>query len=170
MKGHVIKDSTLMTYVLVYLALSSWAAFVRTLYREMHQKNLMVCCSFLLLLQPQADWQSDVSWDRHTCWGKTCARDMWCLEGINRCQIVMRIELGLFIEVVVQCLWVFSLWWSLLHWERGRTRSGLNFHIGWSLSVETSKPALQRDTSSNKATPTPTRPHLLIVPLPMAKH
>jgi hypothetical protein len=44
-------------------------------------------------------------------------------------------------------------------------------HSGSSLSInETSKPTSTVTTSSNKATPTLTRPHLLIMPFRWAKH
>jgi hypothetical protein len=56
------------TLGLVCLTLSSWAPFVGTPQKETHQKNLLVMgCGFLLLRRTQADWQSDVSWDRWTC-------------------------------------------------------------------------------------------------------
>ena len=84
MKGHMMKDSLLTTHMY-------WSALhcvvelhLSGLHREKCTKKLLVvCCSFLLLPRTWADWQSDVSWDRCTCWGQ----DPWKkrgLEGINR--------------------------------------------------------------------------------------
>ena len=54
------------------------------LHREKHTKKLLVvCCSFLLLPRTLANWQSDVSWDRCMCWGKTRG-GQWRLEVIKR--------------------------------------------------------------------------------------
>jgi len=52
---------------------------------------------------------------------------------------------------------------SDLHLDAKAARKRLSFHTGWSLNRGALKPT---PTSSNKATPTPTRPHLLMVPLP----
>jgi hypothetical protein len=104
--------------VLGCLTLQSWAPFVGTPLRETHQKLLVVCCSFLLLLRTRTDWQSDVSWDRCTGWAGH-VQDMWCLEAINRTQgTVAEAELGLLTELAVQSSWVWQLHWSLLCWER----------------------------------------------------
>jgi hypothetical protein len=74
MKGHRINDSFLTTRMywsawhhLIGLHLSGLPGEKRT------KKPLVVCCSFLQLSQTWADGQSDVSSDRRTCWGKTCA-------------------------------------------------------------------------------------------------
>jgi hypothetical protein len=73
----------------------------------------VVCCSFLLLLWTRADWQSDISWVRHMCWGKTQS-----LVGINRTWwTVMEAELGL-LAMQRQRLLVSRFKWSLLCWER----------------------------------------------------
>jgi hypothetical protein len=54
--------------------------------------------------------------------------------------------------------------------KAGRSRLDV-FHTGHSLTIEDLKsPPPQRHTSSNRATPLPIRPRLLIMPLPMAKH
>ena len=49
-------------------------------------KNFWWCAAVSCYFLTQADWQNDVSWDRLTCWGKTCAEarpteDTWYLEG-----------------------------------------------------------------------------------------
>ena len=47
------------------------------LHREKGTKKLLVVClSFLLLPWTRADWQSDVSWDKRKCWGKTHGGDV----------------------------------------------------------------------------------------------
>jgi hypothetical protein len=104
-------------------------------------KHLVMCCSFLLILQAPVDWQSDVSWDRCTYWGKTLEesrhmKDTWCFEGINRTQqTVMEAELGLLIELAVQCLWVFP---DLCFPEKG-TASTFSWHHFLSLLVTWTK-------------------------------
>jgi hypothetical protein len=78
----------------------------------------------------------------------------------------------------------FSLWtWQEAWWPTGRHGAGeeaessasgptgsrkREWATGLDWAPQTSKPTLLRHTSFSKATPTPTRPHLLIVPLPMS--
>jgi hypothetical protein len=92
------------------------------LHREKHAEKLwVVCCSFLPIPRTWADWQSGVSWDRHMCWGETCGGHIFA-GSIKRTQwTVMEAELGLLIELAVQCLLVLCLHclhWSSLCWER----------------------------------------------------
>ena len=116
------------------------------------KKLLVVCCSFLLLPQTLADWQSDVSWHRCTCWGRTRAEtrpveDMWCLEDINwSLQTVMETELGLHIDLGVQRLFVLSLYWSSICWDTAKNFSWsflltCAFAMAW-LSCEVMPPLL----------------------------
>jgi hypothetical protein len=68
------------TRALVHLTLCDWAPYVG-LYRieNCTKKLLVVCLGFLLLLPTWADWQSGISWSRHTCQGKkdTVRQDPW---------------------------------------------------------------------------------------------
>jgi hypothetical protein len=60
MKGHLKYCFANDTLVLVCFTL--FELHLSGLHREKHTKKLVVgCCSFLLPLWPQADWQSDVS-------------------------------------------------------------------------------------------------------------
>ena len=86
----------------------------------MHQKKkfwwcaMASCCFHRLwligrVMSPETDTRAEAR----------PVEDMWCLEGINRTQWrVMEAELGLLIELVVQCLLVLHPHWSSLHWER----------------------------------------------------
>jgi hypothetical protein len=57
-EGFVTKD----THVLVHLTLHSWDALAGLHREKCTKKLLVVCCSFLMLLQTPADWQGNVSW------------------------------------------------------------------------------------------------------------
>lgn len=70
--------------------------------------------------------------------------DTWCLEGINRTQqTVTETELDLMVQLAVQCLWVSSLCWSSLPWERHSWELLLAFLLvppaescqGWGLAI-----------------------------------
>ena len=105
------------THVLVHLTLCSWAAFVRILYREMHQKIFWWYAAVFGCFQG-LDWQSDVSWDRHTCWGKTCGEMMYG-GSINRTRwTVPGVSLTCLIELAVQPSWFSRCCCSSLPWER----------------------------------------------------
>ena len=61
-KGHVMKDSLLMTGIYWSALHCIVELYLSGLHREKCIKKLLVvCCSFLLLLWTQADWQSDVN-------------------------------------------------------------------------------------------------------------
>jgi hypothetical protein len=106
-------------------------------HREKCTKNLLVvCCSFLLLLWTQADWMNMVKWN--PCRGKACGGHM----SINRSLRVTERLLGLLTQLAVQCLWISSLCWSTLPWERHSKELLVTLLVppadssqGWSLAV-----------------------------------
>ena len=57
-----MKESVLMT-CMYWSALHAALSYIcqDSIERNAPEKLLVVCCSFLLLLQTRADWQSDVS-------------------------------------------------------------------------------------------------------------
>jgi hypothetical protein len=59
------------THVLVCLTLSSWAPLVGSHREKPTKTHLMARYGFLPYSRTIADWQSDVSCDRYTCWGRT---------------------------------------------------------------------------------------------------
>ena len=93
-----------------------------------------MCCSFLLLLT-QAHWQSDVSRDKHMCWGKTHGGHVMFRENIKRTwQTVTEAKLGLLIELTVQHCGSFT---DLHFNERGTAE---NFwYPSWSLLLTWAK-------------------------------
>jgi hypothetical protein len=81
------------------------------LHREKCTRELLVVfCSFLLLPKTQANWQSNVNWDRLTCnWDKTHGKaDPHVMFGrsVNKSQLT---EKGLLLELVVKHLLVSCL-------------------------------------------------------------
>ena len=82
--------------------------------RNAPEKLLVMCWGFLPFPSIWADWQSDVSWDRHTCWGKTGGGQV-----IFGGQTVMEAELVLLAQLAVQHLWVSCLCFA----ERGTARN-----------------------------------------------
>jgi hypothetical protein len=119
------------THVLVRLTLHSWAAFVRTP-GETHQKNFWCCAVVswrflrLWLIGRVTSAETDTHAEaRHM-------EDVWCLEVINRTRwTVMEAELGLLIELAVQCCWsrIFS---DLCFTERG-TEESFSWHASWTV-------------------------------------
>jgi hypothetical protein len=69
MKGHVMKDSLLMKHM--YWSTLHCCICWDSVERDAPKHCWWCVGSFLGLLQTGADCQSDVSWDRHLCWGKT---------------------------------------------------------------------------------------------------
>ena len=57
----------------------------------------------------------------------------------------------------------------VLHLNPKAARKRLKFYTAWGLSIETSKPTPMVTHFSNKATPTPTRPHFLMLTINMGQ-
>jgi hypothetical protein len=141
----MMTHSLLTTHL--YLSALYWVVELHLLglHREKHTQNLLVeCCSFLPLSWIQAYCQGNVSWDRLTCWGKTCRRQELFGGDTNRTWgTVTEAELGLLIELAVQNLWVSNLDWSSLRWKRHSEEfllmlflvSPADSYLGWGLAL-----------------------------------
>lgn len=96
----MMKDSWLMErrhWSTLHASLSSICR--NSIERNAPKTPLVGCRGFWPLLRTQADWQSDVSWDRCTWWGENCGRHV-VFGGYKRTQgTVMEAELGLLIEL-----------------------------------------------------------------------
>jgi hypothetical protein len=78
MEGHMMKDCLLM-YILVRLALPSWALFVEPHREKLIKRLLVVCCSLLPPLQ--TGWLAEWCQLRQMHMLKQDPWKMWCFEG-----------------------------------------------------------------------------------------
>jgi hypothetical protein len=132
-KGHVM-NSLLTTHTYS----SALHCIVELHFWGLHRENcpkkkklLVVCCSFLLLPQTQADWQSDVSWDRLMCYARPM-EDAWCLEDINRTPQSDKVELCLLVQLAVQL-------YTDLHFPERSTAENFSWCCCWSLLLTHAK-------------------------------
>jgi hypothetical protein len=105
-----MRDSSLMTHRYQFASHCLVELLLLGLHTEKRTKKLLVVCySFLQLPRTWADWQSEVSWGRLLCRGKTCGGHLMFGGSTNRTQWTVR---GAWLACIAKRFLVCSLPWS----------------------------------------------------------
>jgi hypothetical protein len=128
MKGHVLKDSLLATHMYWFTLHCVVELHLSELHREKYSKNFWWCAAVSCHFHGFRLIGRVMSAETDTCAEIRPVEDTWCSECINRTWgTVTMVELGLLIELALQCLLVSCLCWSLLSWERHSWEHLLSF-------------------------------------------